>query len=223
LDYEKGANKVVVVPDDKIPAKRAEDTFKAPEVKVRASMLVKAEALHGTLAKKEPVVVVDARDPAAFKKGHLAGAALFNVMAELRYPPDNTPRAMTMKSPEELAVLFGNLGIDRESRVVVYDNGGLEAAFLAFALWRLGSENVSVLDGGVDAWAKEAQFPLVAGDPAVGAPKAYTPAVRQGATMFNREVAPAMQNPDTVVLDVRSVAQYEGLSGHPSADHRGIS
>jgi 3-mercaptopyruvate sulfurtransferase SseA len=221
LDYEKGANKAVVVPDDKIPAKRAEDTFKAPEVQVKASMIVKAEALHELLAEKKAVVVVDARDPNAYKKGHIAGAALFNVMAGLRYPPDSTPRAMTMKSPEELAVIFGKLGIDRESRVVVYDSGGLEAAFLAFALWRLGNENVSVLDGGVDAWAKEAKFPLVAGDPAAPAPKAFTPVVKQGATMFNRDVAPAMQDPSTVVLDVRSVAQYDGLRGHPLVQNAG--
>jgi 3-mercaptopyruvate sulfurtransferase SseA len=221
LDYEKGANRAVVVPDDQIPAKRAEDTFKAPEVKVKASLLVQAEALHEKLAKKEPVVVVDARDPAAYKKGHIAGAVHFNVVAELRYPPDNTPRAMTLKSPEELAALFGNLGIDRQARVVVYDSGGLEGTFLAFALWRLGNENVSVLDGGVDAWAKEAKFPLVAGDPAAAAPKTFTPAVKPGMAMFNRDVAPAMQEPNTVVLDVRSIAQYTGLRGHPLVQNAG--
>jgi thiosulfate/3-mercaptopyruvate sulfurtransferase len=221
LDYEKGANKAVVVPDDKIPAKRAEDTFKAPEIKVKSAMIVKAEALHEMLTKKEPVVVVDARDPNSYKKGHIAGAALCNVMAELRYPPDNTPKAMTMKSPEELAALFGNLGIDREARVVVYDNGGLEGVLFAFALWRLGNENVSVLDGGVDAWTKEAKFPLVAGDPAAGSPKSFTPAVKPGLTMFNREVAPVLQDPNTVVLDVRSVGQYTGLRGHPLVQNAG--
>jgi thiosulfate/3-mercaptopyruvate sulfurtransferase len=221
LPYEKGANKAVVVPDAKIPAKRAEDSFKAPEVKVKAAMLVKAEALHELLAKKEPVVVVDARDPASYKKGHIEGAVLFNVMAELRNPPDATPKAMTMKTPEELAVLFGNLGIERGSKVAVYDAGGLEGTFLAFALWRLGNDNVALLDGGVDAWAKEAKFPLVAGDPAVPAPKSFTPVVKPGVTMFNREVAPAMQEPNTVVLDVRSVAQYEGLRGHPLVQNAG--
>ena len=39
--------------------------------------------------------------------------------------------------------------------------------------------------------------------------------------MFNREVAPAMQDPNTVVLDVRSVAQYDGLRGHPLVQNAG--
>ena len=221
LDYEKGANKAVVVPDDKIPAKRAEDTFKAPEVKVKAAMLVSAEALHEMLQKKEPVVVVDARTPDACKKGHIAGAVLVNVMAELRYPPDNTPRAMTLKSPEELSALFGSRGIARETRVVVYDAGGLEASLLAFALWRLGNEKVAVLDGGVDAWTKEAKLPLVPGDPAQAAPATFTPALKQGVAMYNRDVAPLLQDPKTVVLDVRSIAQYTGLRGHALVQNAG--
>ena len=129
-----------MVPDDKVPAKRAEDTVAGPKVEVRPAMMVTAEALHEALGKKEPLVVVDARTPEAYKKGHIEGAVSFNVMAELRYPPDATPRAMTMKAPEELAALLGSRGIDRSVRVVVYDAGGLEAPFLAYALHRLGHD-----------------------------------------------------------------------------------
>ena len=221
LGYEKAANKAVVVPDGQVPAKRAEDTFKAPEVKVNAAMIVTAEALHGMLAQKQPVVVVDTRTPDAFKKAHIEGAVLINATAELRYPPDTTPRAMTLKSPEELAALFGSRGIVRDSRVVLYDGGGLEAAFVGFALRRLGSQNVAVLDGGVDAWTKEAKLPLVTGDPVPPVAAIFTPALKEGWTMFNRDVAPALQDPNTVVLDVRSIAQYTGLRGHPLVQNAG--
>jgi thiosulfate/3-mercaptopyruvate sulfurtransferase len=221
LDYEKEANRPVVVPDDQVPAKRAEDTFKAPAVAVKSSLLVTAEDLHAMLGKKEPVVVVDARTPDACKKGHIEGAVLVNAAAEIRYPPDSTPRAMTLRSPEELANLFGSRGIDQGTRVVVYDNGGLEAPFLAFVLWRLGNERVAVLDGGVDAWSKEAKFPLVAGDPAPAPAKTFTPSVKAGLALFNRDVAPAMGQAGTVVLDVRSVAQFEGLRGHPLVQKAG--
>lgn len=221
LDYERGANEPVVVPDDKIPAKRPEDTFRAPDVALRGSLLVKAEALHEMLGKKEPVVVVDARTADACKKGHIEGAVLINVMAELRNPPDNTPRAMTLKSTEELATLFGSRGIEQGTRVVVYDSGGLEASLLAFALWRLGNENVAVLDGGTDAWAKDARYPLVAGDPSSPAAKTFVPAVKEGLALYNRDVAPLLRDPNTVVLDVRSIAQYEGLRGHPLVQSAG--
>jgi thiosulfate/3-mercaptopyruvate sulfurtransferase len=215
LDYEKAANKAVVVPDDKVPAKRAEDTSKDPEVKVQSAMMITAEALHEALGKKEPLVVVDARTPEACKKGHIEGAVSFNVMAELRYPPDPTPRAMTVKAPEELAALLGSRGIDRSTRVVVYDAGGLEAPFLAYALHRLGHTNVAVLDGGVDAWAKEAKLPLVAGDPPPALPRKFEPAPNAGIIMNNRQVAAAMAEPGTVVLDARTAGQYQGLAWHP--------
>ena len=61
-----------------------------------------AEQLHELLGKKEPVVVVDARTPAAFAAGHLEGAVNLNVMGELRYPPDATPRAMTSSTPQSV-------------------------------------------------------------------------------------------------------------------------
>ncbi len=215
LDYEKGANKAVVVADDKIPTRRAEDTFKNPVVQVNAAMLVSAEALHELLQKKEPLVVVDARTGAAYKKGHIEGAVAFNVQGELRHPPDATPRAMTMKAPEELAVLLGSRGIDTSLRVVVYDAGGLEAPFLAFALQRLGHGNVAVLNGGVDAWTKEAKLPLVAGDPPPALPRVFTPAVDNAVIVNNRQTAAALQDPGTIVLDVRPVGQYQGLQKHP--------
>jgi len=221
LDYEKGANKPVVVADAQIPAKRAEDTFKPPAVTVAAEMLVTAEQLHEMLGKKEPLVVVDARTPASYAKGHIEGAVNVNVMAELRNPPENTFRSMQLKTPEELAQLFGSRGIDRETRVVVYDNGGLEAPFLAFALMRLGHTGVAVLNGGVDGWAKEAKFPLASGEPAPAMARTFTPAPDEAQLMINRDVATAMEDPNTILLDVRSRAQFAGLLLHPLATNSG--
>jgi len=215
LPYEKAANKPVVVPDDKVPAKRKEDAAKDPEVKVQSAMMVTPEALHKALGKKEPPTLVDARTSEAYKKGHIEGAASLDVMGELRYPADATPRAMTLKAPEELAALLGGKGIDRSLRVVVYDAGGLEAPFLAYALHRLGHVNVAVLDGGIDAWAKEAKLPLVAGDPKPAVARKFEPAPNAAIIMDNRQVAEAMAEPGTIVLDSRTVAQYQGLAYHP--------
>jgi thiosulfate/3-mercaptopyruvate sulfurtransferase len=221
LDYEKGANRPVVVADAQVPARRAEDQFKDPAPQVNAAMLVTAEELHGLLEKKEPLVLVDARTPAAYAAGHIAGAVSFNVMGELRYPPDETPRAMTLKAPEELAQLLGARGIGRDVRVVVYDAGGLEAPFLAFALVRLGHGSVAVLDGGVDGWKKEAKLPLATGDPAPAVARAFAAVPADGIIMNNRQTAAAAAEPGTVLLDVRPVGQYRGLTKHPLAKEAG--
>jgi thiosulfate/3-mercaptopyruvate sulfurtransferase len=215
LAYEKGANSAVVVPDAKIPARRAEDTFKDPVVQPDAAMVVTAEALHELLQKKEPLVLVDARNGDAYRKGHIEGAVSFNVQGELRYPPDATPRAMTMKAPDELAALLGSRGIDAGLRVVVYDAGGLEAPFLAFALRRLGHTKVAVLDGGVDGWKKEANLPLAAGDPPPTMARTFTPAPDNAIIVNNRQTAAALEAPGTILLDVRPVGQYLGLQKHP--------
>lgn len=107
------------MPDEKNSGRRVEDSFSDPVVQPNAAMLVTAEALHESLNKKEPLVVVDTRNADAYKRGHIAGAVFFNVQGELHYPPDATPLAMTVKAPEELAALLGSRGIDRSVRVAV--------------------------------------------------------------------------------------------------------
>ena len=153
--------------------------------------------------------MVDARDPAAYKKGHIEGAVLFNVMAELRYPPDATPRAMTMKSAGGAGgALRQPRDRPRAARVVVYDAAASRRPSWPSPSSGSGNENVAVLDGGVDAWAKEARLPLVAGDPRRrGRARPSPPRPKHGSSMNNRQTAPRRwQEPGTVVLDVRSVA-----------------
>lgn len=217
LEYEKGANRPVVVADADVPARRSEDTFTPPAVAVRQDMLVTAAELHDLLGRQEAVSVVDARTPAAFAKGHLAGAVNVNAMAELRNPPDGTFRSMQLRAPAELAQLFGSRGLDRGTRVVVYDAGGLEAQLVALALARLGHARVAVLDGGIDAWEKEERLPLEAGAAAPALAKPFGAAPVEGLLLINRDVAAALESPGTVVLDVRSAAQYAGLRIHPLA------
>jgi hypothetical protein len=58
-------------------------------------------------------------------------------------------------------------------------------------------------------------------NPAAAAAKTFTPAVKQGARHVNREVAPAMQDPGTVVIDVRLGRAVRRPRGHPLAQNAG--
>jgi hypothetical protein len=76
LAYEKKANAVVTVPDNKIPKARKNTTpIKLLEVTVRSSIIATPEWLHENLAK---VGLVDARDKTAFRSGHIEGATLYD-------------------------------------------------------------------------------------------------------------------------------------------------
>ncbi len=215
LEYEKDANRRVVVPDGKVPERRDWDEPVVAGVAVQGGLSITAEALHEALGKKEPLVLVDARPLVSFEAGHIAGAVSLDAATDLRNAVDATPRSMTLKAPAELAKLLGSRGIDRSTRVVVYGTGTLEAPLLAHALNRLGHTSVAVLDGGLDAWTKEAGLPLAKGAPPSVPSRAFEPKPNDGLLVNNGQVAAAIDGKSAVVIDVRSAAQFQSLLPHP--------
>ncbi len=97
------------------------------------------------------VVIVDARVPAEYAVGHIPGAinlpwVLFRADNGVLTPLENVTR------------LLGEAGISQDNRVIVYSDtcqpcGGLSASsYIFWMLEYIGHENVSLLDGGFDAW-----------------------------------------------------------------------
>ncbi len=82
---------------------------------------------------------------------HIPGAVFVDLETHLsgRRGPGRHP----LPDPVRFAAILGRLGIDPESRVVVYDSsGGAIAARMWWMLRALGHRSVCVLDGGWQAW-----------------------------------------------------------------------
>ena len=128
------------------------------------------------------LVVVDARwylgkpgaGREAYLEAHIPGAIHLDLdtdLAELGNPKAfGTPGRHPLPDPRTWAAAMGARGIGNDSRVVAYDDvGGWVAARLWWMLDDLGYEEVSVLDGGIGAWAA-AGLPVSSGDgPALAA------------------------------------------------------
>ena len=111
-------------------------------------------------------------------------------------------------SDDELAQVFGALGIGGDSFVVIYDDqGGHLAARLFWIFQYLGHQKVSVLDGGFPKWEREERFISTAPRPVKSSVFPIDRTQRRLATaewiLENRD------NPDVVIVDVRPVARYE--------------
>ena len=97
------------------------------------------------------VVIVDVRSPEKYTAGHIPGAIN---LPWYSFRWENGVLIPLKQAAEKL----GENGISRENRVIVYSDtckpcGGLPASsYVAWMLEYLGQENVSVLDGGFDAW-----------------------------------------------------------------------
>ncbi|HLJ68180.1 MAG TPA: sulfurtransferase [Chloroflexota bacterium] len=150
------------------------------------------------------VVVVDVRPPHFFRQGHIPGAHnLPDIL--LPYRSDGRP------DPEGFCTKLGAVGVTPDSRVVLYDDGAApSAARLFWALAYLGHQIAALLDGGMTVWLREGRpFETEASDafPADYGPSAVDTAVWAG----TEDVLGAIGDPNAIILDVRSPAEYLGL------------
>jgi thiosulfate/3-mercaptopyruvate sulfurtransferase len=87
-------------------------------------------------------------------EGHIPGAVFADVIDELSDPDGAYP--FTRPSAERFAAAVGELGIDDDTTVVVYDSVVGQWASRVWWLFRaFGYDDVAVLDGGVTAWRTE--------------------------------------------------------------------
>lgn len=98
----------------------------------------------------------------AYRSGHVPGAAFADLVDDLVDP--GAPYPFALPTPERFAERAGALGIGEGVHVVAYAQ---ESPMWATRLWWLlrffGFDDVSVLDGGLEAW-RNAGLPLAAGE-----------------------------------------------------------
>jgi thiosulfate/3-mercaptopyruvate sulfurtransferase len=150
--------------------------------------------------------VLDVRSTGDFDGGHIAGAV--NVPpADLTASVDGLPSMAP--SAEDFTAVLRAAGVDGNTRVVIVDGGNLLwAARMFWTLEYFGHADVAVLHGGMAAWAGEGR-PLTAlpTDPPAGDFEAR-PDPDRLAVM--EEVLDRLDDPDSVILDTRSPAEFDG-------------
>lgn len=153
------------------------------------------------IIKNTNVVVIDARPAGDYAKTHIEGAINIPVAAL----NTNSPVEGTLKSPAQLADVFGKSGVAKNSKIVVYCKTGVSAGYVYWVLKYLGADDVSILDGQMDAWFA-ARKPITK-NPAKLAPVTFTPAVNAG-IMVNKAQLKSKVN-SAVLVDARPKADYD--------------
>jgi thiosulfate/3-mercaptopyruvate sulfurtransferase len=70
------------------------------------------------------------------------------------------PATKAFVPPAEAEAKFAAQGIAKDKRVVAYCGGGISATIDLFLLYRLGHDNLSLYDGSMGEWAKDASLPI---------------------------------------------------------------
>jgi len=168
--------------------------------------------------KDSNVVIVDMTDDdLQYTRFHLPGAVrlAYHELLQPRVPG----RPAARLDDGQFAALLGQLGIARNTRVVIYDDmGGLNAGRLFLELERIHHPEVSVLDGGLVKWVLGGK--PVDNIPHLRKPVSYQSGKERRANLATlAEVRRVSGQTAPVLLDVRSRDEYTGnpkdaRSGH---------
>lgn len=129
---------------------------------------------------------------------------------------DELPRNWWNIYPDKyLLPTLANMGIDIDTRVVIYGKDISGAARLAWTLLYAGVKDVRLLDGGLEAW-KKAGYQLTtaaskrAAVASFGADCTLHPEYRVNIA-YVREVVNG-KHPDAILADIRTRGEYEGAT-----------
>lgn len=142
-----------------------------------------------------------------------------DVVAEPKDSPTN-PLALghMMPTPDKFAEACQQLGVERDSHVVLYDSLGVfSSPRAAFTFKAFGHENVSVLDGGLPRWIAEG-YETESGAPKQPSPTKYAAtAPKVGWVKSYEDIVRNSQatNDVEVVLDHRPLARWSGEAPEP--------
>lgn len=156
----------------------------------------------------------DPRDPkAAFLERRIPGAVFFDIDDIC---DKTSPLPHMAPTPEQFALQVGELGINGEDVVVVYDQAGLFSAPRAWWTFRLfGHGRVFVLDGGLPKWWAEGR-PLEHGPPATPPFGDFTVLMPHPELVRSLDgVRQALTDNSEQIIDVRTAARFRGEAPEP--------
>ena len=163
-------------------------------------------------------VILDARPKAAWAAAHIPGAFSFS-WDNLTRINDNGVKFSSF-SPQELARILANMGIDEKTPLVVYGDADKSWGGEGYDIWLfswLGHKGpIRLLNGGIQAWRSQ-NLPLVKGEEKPIAPKTeYRIELKPRYTISTEEIQ--QQKSSFTLVDVRST--FEWIRGKiPGAVH----
>jgi thiosulfate/3-mercaptopyruvate sulfurtransferase len=151
-------------------------------------------------------------------KKQIKGALFFDIIKEFSDQGSAFPN--TVLSPEIFEEKVQNLGIQKDSCIVVYDDLGIYASPRVWWLFTLmGFSNIAVLDGGFPAW-NTASLPIENPKKSQKIKGNFKANYQPKRIAFSDEVLQATKNTTPIILDARSSARFYGTVPEPRKEVR---
>jgi thiosulfate/3-mercaptopyruvate sulfurtransferase len=149
-----------------------------------------------------------------FREAHIPGARFFDI-DEVADQETDLPHMVPTAG--RFARLLGAMGVSNASRVVFYDQKGMQSSPRGWWLLRLfGHEKVAVLDGGLPKWLAEGRA-TEAGDPPPPAAATFLPDLQARRLAGIGDVKRVLEDGSALVLDARAKGRFDGTAPEPRA------
>lgn len=160
--------------------------------------------------------ILDIRDPKSYAENHLSGS-LNAPYGKWRGPKENPGE---LPSLAKLTELVQSLGLSPQNHIVVVSSGADETDFGAAArvYWTLkvlGLENLSILNGGINAW-NAAKLPLDKVLPTVSKSD-YKPQINYALITSKEDLLRKTADGSATLVDARPNAFFKGDTRHQAA------
>ena len=180
-------------------------------------LLTDTEWLQNNLSNKD-IRIVDCGYWEAYKRAHIPGAV--GIPGDHYFKDPDTNRTF-ISNPEQFSREMSELGISNNTLVVAYDDfGSLWASRLWWVLKYYGHHSVKVLNGGWNKWFSEGKQ-VTDVKPHIHKTK-FDPVIDKGILATAQQIMDIdRNNPEKIVFDVRSDAEYKGENdrGNKRAGH----
>ena len=160
------------------------------------------------------VRIVDCDELIGYQRLHIQGAVGLRTHHYLK-----DSGGVQVMGPDQFEQVMSSHGIGSGHTVVAYDNsGGVYAARLWWALERYGHAACKLLNGGFRSWYEEGR-PVTQEQPrSEPAEFRASPTPADNICTID-DVKTAIDDPDTVIWDVRSAAENAGTDDRPNKRH----
>jgi thiosulfate/3-mercaptopyruvate sulfurtransferase len=170
--------------------------YPRPELLLEPTALAKSEV-------GKQFIVLDARAQKAFDESRVPGARWVDAAAWAKAFGSG-------KDAEAWSRRIGSMGIDRDSRVVVYDSSSSkDAARIWWILRYWGVADARLLNGGWAGW-KAAGLPIEADKPQTPTPKTFQAMPQSKRLATKGQLLDALKDKTLQIVDARSEAEFCG-------------
>jgi len=137
-----------------------------------------------------------------------------------KFSDASAPFPTTFPSAEQFTKSAQELGINKDSAIVIYDDKGIYSSPRAWWLFKaFGHDNVAVLDGGLPAW-KKANLKVEIKKDYKGKLGDFQARYRPELMKFFEDVKKESQDNQHIIIDARSEARFKSLEPEPRAGLR---